>query len=292
MKTGATGINAHILNEVTTLADCCKVVLTDGTTFGFTSHDVDIIYDGVTYERESSFSRTDIEHDSDLSVPNVDLDGLLDSNQISEDDIRGGKYDGAEIYFFTINWAKTSDGVIKLLRGWIGDIKLYQGKYVAELNGLSKLLQREALQVYTPLCKAEFGDAGTGCGYDLSAVTQSGTVLTVTDNKNFDTSDVTFSADDVFNLGRVTFTSGLNSGLTIEVKDSATTGYGGTIELYVSAPFTITAGDGFDIVPGCDKTFSTCQGYSQSDNFRGFPYIPGEDARWKTNLVLREIDDS
>lgn len=292
MKDGAAGINAHISEGVTTLAECCKIVRTDGVTLGFTSHDLDLTYDGVIYEKESSFSRSDLKHATDLAVSDMDLDGLIDSTQISESDIRSGKYQNAAIYFFTLNWANIANGIIKLQRGWIGDIRLEQKRYVAELNGISKLLQREALRSYLPICDAEFGDAGTGCGYDLSAVTQSGTVLTVTDNKNFDTNNITFSADDVFNLGRVTFTSGANNGLTIEVKDSVTTGYGGTIELYVSAPFTISVGDGFNIIPGCDKTFSTCQSYSQAANFRGFPYIPGEDSRWKTNMALREANDS
>lgn len=283
MKTGATAINAHLAMECTTLTDCIKVVLRDGTIYGFTSHDQDIIYDGLTYARKSAFTRSNVSEENGITLDTFDLTGLINTEQITENDIRSRRLDGAELYHFLINWATPTQGIIKLMRGTFGDITLKSGVWIAEINGLGKVLQNEFLRIYSPLCDAEFGDSATGCGFDLATVRQTGSVDSVSDNKNFVTVDITISANDEFNLGRVAFTSGLNSGITVEIKDSATSG---AIELYIAAPFTIAAGDTFTIVPGCNKLFTTCQSKGQTVNFRGFPDLPGEDARFVTDMAL------
>lgn len=284
MKTGAAGINSHILLECTTLADCVLLVLRDGTELGFTSHDRDIVYDGVTYARESAITRSSTSANNGISLQTLDLDGLINADAFDEDDIRAGVLDGASVYLFLINWAKTSDGIIKLVRGSLGDITLKSGIYTLQINGLQKKLQNEILRIYSPLCDAEFGDATTGCGYDLAAVQQSGTVDSASDKKNFISTDITITTNDEMNMGRIAFTTGDNAGATLEIKDSATDG---SIELYLSAPFSIGAGDEFTIVPGCNKLFSTCKNNGQALNFRGFPDLPGEDARFVTDMALR-----
>jgi len=146
MKAGATGINSHILEEVTTLADCCKIVCKDSTVLGFTSHDRDIIYDGVTYKKNTAYSRNNISNES-LSVSNLDIDGLIDSVDITASDIRSGKFSNANIYFFMIDWKTPANGIIKLLRGTIGKIELKSGIYTAEINGLTKKLQDDTSRV-------------------------------------------------------------------------------------------------------------------------------------------------
>ena len=47
MKTVSAGLEAHLALEATTLATCWKVTRTDGTVYGFTSHDKDLVVSGV-----------------------------------------------------------------------------------------------------------------------------------------------------------------------------------------------------------------------------------------------------
>ena len=50
------------------------------------------------------------------------------------------------------------------------------------------------------------------------------------------------------------------------------------IELWQPMHFDIASGDGFAVTAGCDKLFATCVAkFSNGDNFRGFPHIPGND---------------
>jgi len=77
--------------------------------------------------------------------------------------------------------------------------------------------------------------------------------------------------------GYLTFTSGENSGGTVEVMEwDADTG---TVTLLMGALYPIAAGDGVLIAPGCDKTFGTCRDvFNNAVNFRGEPFLAGSDA--------------
>jgi uncharacterized phage protein (TIGR02218 family) len=50
------------------------------------------------------------------------------------------------------------------------------------------------------------------------------------------------------------------------------------IELWQRMAEPIAPGDTFLIAAGCDKQFSTCKAkFDNLANFRGFPYVPGND---------------
>jgi hypothetical protein len=77
-----------------------------------------------------------------------------------------------------------------------------------------------------------------------------------------------------FSYGRVTFTSGANSGYTLEVKSFSP----GVVTLTLPPPFPIAVGDTYSIVAGCDRLFGTCKSrFNNVVHFRGEPYIPGPD---------------
>lgn len=286
MKTASAGLTTHIGANLTTLSTGWRIERTDGTILAFTDHDKDIEYDGVVYDAETGITRSAIKSKMDLSVDNLDVQGLLSSDKISADDIRAGLYNGAEIYVFLINWNDTSQGIIRMRRGLLGQITLQNEIYVAELQGLAQLLSNEILELYTPECQADFGD--TRCGFDTSVFLQSSEVLSVTDaRRSFTVQEsigsgspgIDFSLSGLpgynYKYGRLEWTSGLNNGVVQEVKAVST----GTaaLTLYLKAPFTIQAGDTFEITAGCDKRFVTCKFFSNQKNFRGFPDIPGQD---------------
>jgi uncharacterized phage protein (TIGR02218 family) len=71
--------------------------------------------------------------------------------------------------------------------------------------------------------------------------------------------------------GKITFTSGLNNGLTFSIKSVSSN----TLALVVPTTFAIATGDTFTILPGCDKTFPTCENvYNNKINFGGEPFTP------------------
>src|SRR5262249_15465960 len=104
------------------------------------------------------------------------------------------------------------------------------------------------------LVKSAFGTAGTvGAGSTGSVINWSG-------------------ASTNFNQGTITFSSGVNAGVTANVK-SAVAG----VSLALSYPLlnAPSAGDAFTAYFGCDHTQFTCTNkFNNLANFRGFPYIP------------------
>lgn len=86
--------------------------------------------------------------------------------------------------------------------------------------------------------------------------------------------------------GKITFTSGLNSGQSMEIKDFAYLGGSPTTaKITVFLPFLndIQGGDQYTIVAGCRKRFSAdcTTKFDNADNFRGFPHIPTSDQAQK-----------
>jgi len=77
-----------------------------------------------------------------------------------------------------------------------------------------------------------------------------------------------------FDNGVLTWTSGANNGLKMEVR-----GYvPGQITLFQPMPYAIVIGDGYTMHAGCDKTSNTCLNrFNNIVNFRGFPFLPGID---------------
>jgi uncharacterized phage protein (TIGR02218 family) len=51
-----------------------------------------------------------------------------------------------------------------------------------------------------------------------------------------------------------------------------------TLELWQAMAEDADAGGAFTITAGCDKHFKTCKAkFDNSENFRGFPHVPGID---------------
>lgn len=160
MKTATANMQAHLLEEVTTLARCWSLVRTDGVGFYFTEHDVDIVVDGNTYLASTGFSGTAIANNAGMNVDNMEVMGFFDSETIKNEELRAGLFDYAEIKIFFVNWADIEGcGKIKMRRGQIGEV-LYnpQGFFKTEIRGLAQRLQQRFGELYAPECRADLGD--------------------------------------------------------------------------------------------------------------------------------------
>jgi hypothetical protein len=159
MKTLSSGMTSHLSQEVTTLCTCWKIVRTDGEVFGFTDLDMDLDFEGLTYESETGYNRTAIRSDASLSVDNLDVTGFLESDRISENDLRNGVFDFASVYIFAVNWADLTQGKVRLRRGWFGEVILNQnGMFETEIRGLHQALSFGFMESYQPECRADFCD--------------------------------------------------------------------------------------------------------------------------------------
>lgn len=271
MKTISPALQTHLNGELTTLAYLVKITRTDGVVKAFTTFDQNLVISGTTYKADGALTPSAVQSTSGLSTDNLEITGILNSSDITDSDIENGLYDHARIDIYVCNWADLTQGTVQLRRGWIGNVSLSGGHYVAEVRGLHDLLQRPIGSYYTAECRYNLGDSS--CTVNIAALTVTGLVSTVTDHANF--ADYTRTeVTGFFNYGKLTWTSGANNGLSMEVKnwDNPTLAF----TLWLPMPNAIQVGDTYTVYPGCDKRFTTCKSkFSNAVNFGGFPYIPG-----------------
>ncbi len=279
MQVISTDLAAHLAQEVMTLATCWSVTRKDGFALYFTDHDQDLTVDGHVYAAANSMTPSAVSSQVGLAVDNLEFDGMLSSDAITEADILSGRYDHAEITIFLVNYTDLSMGKFKLKTGWLGEVTLQGGQFIAEMRGLSAQLQQTIGQVYTSTCRAALGD--TRCGIDLTAYHFTGSVTGLEAAYAFTDSTKT-QANDYFANGVVTFVSGANTGLSMEVRDFTSRRFG----LFLPMPNEIALGDNYTVVAGCDKQFDTCvTKFNNALNFRGEPDVPGTDALLETSAT-------
>lgn len=281
MKTISAELQAHLAQECTALATCWHIERRDGTVLGFTDHDHDIVVGGVKYLAKTGFTPTAVDSSATLAVDNLDIEGVIDAAVIREEDIHAGKYDYAEITIFMVNYEDIGQGTLSLRRGWMGEVAINRGQFVAEVRGISQQLSQVIGELYSPLCRAEFGD--TRCKVSLAAYTVTGAITAVTSRLVFEDSSRTEDAG-YFNAGKVTFSSGDNNGISMEVKSF----FEGELMLSLPMPYAMEVGDSYTLSAGCDKTLETCKAtFGNVINFRGEPHVPGTDKMLETAATRR-----
>jgi uncharacterized phage protein (TIGR02218 family) len=277
MKTLDAGFAAHIDQTVTTLCWCWKLSRRDGAVLGFTDHDAKVAFDGVDYGAASGFTASQMQSGLSLSVDNLDVTGALNADVLTDADLTAGLYDGADIELWRVNWADTAQRVL-MRKGTIGEVKRGKVGFQAEVRGMAQKLTATVGRVYAYDCDADVGDSRCGLDGTLAAYKGNGTATTVLDARRFSASGLTSFADGWFTGGKLTWATGANAGLAMEVKRYGKGASAGVFELWQPMPNAIATGDTFAVTVGCDKTFATCKAkFANGANFRGFPYIPGTD---------------
>jgi uncharacterized phage protein (TIGR02218 family) len=265
---------AHLESGTTTLATCFKLVRTDGVVLGFTDHDAPIVRGGVTYDPACGADGSVEPAELGPKTATAELLGVLSHAALDETDILAGRYDGARVETWRVNWRAPEQGYLRRV-DTIGEIVREDGRFRAELRSPAQALNRVEGRIYHALCDARLGDAR--CGVDTSAFETEVTVLDVADEATVTIAAQSLPAADWFVFGTLTWLTGARTGIF-----DAVAGYvaGETDQLRLARRHegTIAAGDTALLVAGCDRQFATCRDkFGNSASFRGFPHIPGSD---------------
>ncbi len=270
-------LKAHVSSGLTSVARCWALTRRDGTRQGFTDHDRDLEFDGLTFKADTGLTARALMQSTGLSVDNSEAVGALSDSSVSEADIRAGRYDGAEVEAWLVNWADTSARLMQF-RGRIGELTRVAGGFQAELLGLSEALNQPQGQVYQRPCSAVLGDGRCGFDFSLPGYVSERVVENVEDLVKFSFADFTGFDDRWFERGRLKVLSGAAAGLIGLIKNDRLSADGREITLWEAMRAPIMPGDMLRIEAGCDKLSPTCRlKFNNFLNFRGFPDIPGED---------------
>ncbi len=156
MRTLDIGFAAHIESGATTLATCWKLIRTDAVVLGFTDHDQPLSFAGTDYRPMLDGSETGARLGP--QVDTAEAIGVLRSDAITEADIVAGRYDGATVEIWRVNWREVSQRLLQR-RASIGEIVREDGQFRAELRSGQQALNRVRGRLYAPLCDAVPGDA-------------------------------------------------------------------------------------------------------------------------------------
>ncbi|MBS0536873.1 MAG: DUF2163 domain-containing protein [Proteobacteria bacterium] len=276
MRSIPSALQAKLDSGVTTLCRCWIVTRRDGVNQGFTDHDDDVLLGAVICRAGTGLDGSEVTAKHGMAVDTSDMSGALSDDTLNEDDLAAGLYDSASVELWLADWSEPALRVL-LAKGTLGEVKRDGTAFVAELRGLSRVLGEERGRLYTTICGADLGDGK--CRIDLTSPSYrgSGTVVAMTASSSFTAGGLETFADGWFTAGKLTFTSGANAGLAMEVKAHRNAG-SVVIDLWQTMPQPVAPGDGFTVTAGCDKRLATCHDrFDNIVNFRGFPHIPGND---------------
>jgi len=272
-----TELATHLGGGLTTVCHAWAITRKDGVVFAFTDHDLPLRFAGYEFRADTGLSALALAQSTGLSVDNSEALGALSDASLREDEIEQGRFDGAEVRAWLVNWADPAQHWLNF-RGHLGELTRAGGGFRAELRGLTEGLNRPLGRVYQKPCSAVLGD--TNCRFNLAQenYAQSLPVQTVEGARRFIWRDFLSFDQDWFTRGRLEILSGPAQGLWGTIKSDRIEGDARVIELWEPVRGAVEVGTQVRLVAGCDKRVETCRlKFNNFDNYQGFPDLPGED---------------
>lgn len=265
-------------NATLRMADVYTITLLGGQVLRYTSADVSIVVNGVTWVVGPVLRRGNIKLSVGISVDTLQIDLAapasvqVNGTPMIQFIVAGGLTNArVDLYrvFYAIG-AATPTGMLVLFTGRVADItggrhlKTLQVKSDTEL--LDVMVPRD---VYQAGCKNTTFDGS--CGLSRAAFTSTGSATGASNASRTSFPHAMTQAAGYFSLGVLTFTSGANNGISRTVRSHTS----GAMVTALAWPFAVANADTFSVTAGDDKTQATCSGkFSNLVRFRGEPYIP------------------
>ncbi|TNM65639.1 DUF2163 domain-containing protein [Aliirhizobium smilacinae] len=270
MRTIPSALKAHLDGQATTICHCWRVTRRDGVVIGFTDHDRDLGFDDTGFLAASGFAASESEQAAGLGAGADEVAGGFSNAAIDEADLAAGRYDGARVELFLVNWAAPDERMLLNVRE-IGEVVRAGGQFRAELRSLAHRLNQPQGRLYNRRCDASLGDGR--CRVNLAVWRGEGEVIEMGDRSRLLVSGLAGFAGGFFRQGRIAFSSGIFAEVDMHERRAD-----GTVVLSLWLPLEeeVEPGRTFTVTAGCDKTFETCRArFANQLNFRGFPHVPG-----------------
>lgn len=245
-------------------------------TYGFTDHDRDLSFDGRLFRADTGMSAAILSQSSGLSVDNSEALGALSDASLRAGDILDGKFDGATVVSWLVNWREPSQRKL-IFRGSIGEIHRAEGAFRAELRGLSDQLNQPRGRRYQKSCSALVGDEA--CGVDVSdpAYRIETALIAHEAGHRLTVGSLTQFAAGWFARGTVEIMSGHAIGAMTAIQCDQMQNGQRLLTLWEPVRGNLAAGDRLKLTAGCDKRFATCQEkFRNVERFQGFPDLPSD----------------
>ena len=198
----------------------------------------------------------------------MDVAGALTADAISVADLAAGRFDGAVVEMFMVDWRDPDAGRQMLARGTLGTVEAgldADSGFSATLRGPTAALAVTAVESYAPECRADLGDGR--CGVAM----RGRTVRVQIDGDGRVGCGGAGSPDDFID-GRLRVLDGPLAGTERRIVGC----FGNA--LLPDEPLDLMPATRVQLWQGCDKSFATCRSrFGNAANFRGEPHVPGGD---------------
>ncbi|MFZ1812902.1 MAG: DUF2163 domain-containing protein [Rhizobiaceae bacterium] len=282
MKAISAALAQHLAGEVTTWCRCWKLVLADGGMLGFTEHDSDVVLADLRCEAETGLDSSMAEQSLGFATDSMEVAGALSSQSMTSSDIRAGRYDGARLECWIVNWRNPAQAMLDRIYN-LDQITERDGRFHVDLRSQSASHDETRGRRFSRNCDAQLGDARCGVNTDATAFSAMITITAVRSDRFIEVSGLEAFEAGWFRLGSLAVNDGQNGKHALRVLEHLVEGDTHLLKLWAPAVIAIEPGWNGTILAGCDKSFATCRRkFSNSVNFRGFPHIPGIDFAFGT----------
>jgi hypothetical protein len=112
---------------------------------------------------------------ADLAVDATEIIGAVEDARLNAADLHGGRYEGAHVTLFEVDWRAPGAGQKIHFEGPLGEVTTRGEEFVAEVRSWTAYLARNISQAIGPQCRKDFGSRvladerkpNTPCGVDL-----------------------------------------------------------------------------------------------------------------------------
>lgn len=242
MPTSAALID-HLAGNVTSIVPLWSITAVDGTAVYYAQHTRNLVFNGHTYV-PSSVETTKVSQNIGLKPNNVQLMGIFDDS-ITRDNLEAGKWKQAAIRFEYVNYLDLTMGSTGVIRGVVGKVDIIGVTYKIEVRSLASVLGQTIGELTSPIDRADWP-----IGVDKAPYTITRAVTTpITSRRIFTINGAAFT-DHFYRYGVLTFTSGANNGLKMEIQENI----GNLLTLQIPMPYTVAAGNTVTLLAGYDGT--------------------------------------
>ncbi|MDT0576535.1 DUF2163 domain-containing protein [Croceicoccus sp. F390] len=265
-------MNRHwFAGELETVASFWRLYRRDGITFGFTSHDRDLVFDDIRHRASPGLVHSAVRLTSGLEPDSAEAHGAFTHEAITSDDIAQGCYDSATVEMGLVDWRNMEHKT--LFGGSIGAVNHDEFEFTAELESAKSVLRKEPVPRTSPSCRALF--CGPGCNLPAPRFTHEVFIGAVDPQ----TQEISLSGDALDPMllleGTLRWIDGPAAGSShriVAIND-------GKLVLDPVLRTRPNAGTRAIAREGCDHRVQTCADrFGNVANFRGEPFLPGNDS--------------
>src|SRR5690348_7345077 len=278
MKAASPALIALLANgEQFIMADLYTITLVGGSVLRYSAAPTAIFANGYTFALGPKFERSKTK-----IVIGTQVDELEVRIYTEPTDLIGGvpflqaawqgQLDGALLQLeraFMPSYGDTSPGTVVLFAGRISDIECTRTGIDMKCRSHLELLNIQIpRRLWQASCTHVFGDAM--CQFDRTSMQLTFVAGPGSTQAQIATS-VSSAPPSIFKQGTIVGVTGANTGSSRTIANIDA----GLIYVKLGFLSPVLAGDQFRLLPGCDRTLTTCTNvFNNANHFGGFPYIP------------------